>query len=208
MPDTGRPVFLAPLTTLPFCENFALMKIKNSVATGGGDRGMTKLFSGERVPKNSERTDAFGDLDELVSILGVARASSRHAEVREAILDIQRNLFVIGSELATSADKAKRLLVRVDVEMVRELNRRHDKLRGRMKRLNGFIIPGGNSSAAHIDLARAIARRCERKAAGLVLGRAVPNQLLLVWMNRLSNYLWLLARLEEGKSTMVKSSRT
>ena len=77
-----------------------------------------------------------------------------------------------------------------------------------MKRLEGFIVPGGSSSAAHIDLARAIARRCERKVAGLVLGRAVRNQLLLVWMNRLSNYLWYLARLEEGKSTMVKSPKS
>ena len=94
------------LTTLPFCENVDGMKTTNSRATGAGDRGMTKLFSGERVPKNSERTDAFGDLDELVSILGVARASSRHSAVREAILDIQRNCFVIGSELATTADKA------------------------------------------------------------------------------------------------------
>ncbi len=184
------------------------MKTTNSWATGGGDRGMTKLFSGERVPKNSERTEAFGDLDELVSILGVARASSRHAEVRDAILDIQRNLFVIGSELATTAEKAKNLLVRVDVEMVRELNRRREKLQVRLTRLHGFIIPGGNASAAHIDLARAIARRCERKVAGLVLGRAVRNQLLLVWMNRLSNYLWFLARLEEGKSTMVKSPKS
>ena len=168
---------------------------------------MTKLFSGEQVPKNSARTDAFGDLDELVSILGVARALSRRREVREAVLDIQRNLFVIGSELATSADKVKRLLVRVDAEMVRELDRKHRKLQARMKRLNDFIIPGGNPSSAHIDLARAIARRCERKVAGLVLSRAVRNQLLLVWMNRLSNYLWLLARQEEGKSVFVRRSR-
>ena len=122
------------------------MKIRNAVATGVGDRGMTRLFSGERVPKNSARTDAFGDLDELVSILGVARASSRRKEVCEALLDIQRNLFVIGSELATSADKVKRLLVRVDAEMVRELDRKYKALQSRMKRLDGFIIPGGNGS--------------------------------------------------------------
>lgn len=183
------------------------MKTKNTVTTGGGDKGMTRLFSGEQVPKNSARTDAFGDLDELVSILGVARASSRRKDVREALLEIQRNLFVVGSELATTADKVKRLLVRVDAEMVRELDRRHKLLQSRMKRLDGFIVPGGNHAAAHIDVSRAIARRCERKVAGLVLSRAVRNQLLLVWMNRLSNYLWLLARLEEGKSTVVRRSK-
>ena len=168
---------------------------------------MTRLFSGEQVPKNSARTDAFGDLDELVSILGVARASSRHKNVQEALLDIQKNLFVVGSELATTADKAKRLLVRVDVEMVRDLDRKYKELQARIKRLEGFIIPGGNHAAAHIDVSRAIARRCERKVAGLVLSRAVRNQLLLVWMNRLSNYLWLLARLEEGTSTVVRRSQ-
>ena len=183
------------------------MKTKNTVATGGGDKGMTRLFSGEQVPKNSARTDAFGDLDELVSILGVARASSRHKNVQEALLDIQKNLFVVGSELATTADKAKRLLVRVDVEMVRDLDRKYKELQARIKRLEGFIIPGGNHAAAHIDVSRAIARRCERKVAGLVLSRAVRNQLLLVWMNRLSNYLWLLARLEEGTSTVVRRSQ-
>ena len=183
------------------------MKTKNTVATGGGDKGMTRLFSGEQVPKNSARTDAFGDLDELVSILGVARASSRHKNVQEALLDIQKNLFVVGSELATTADKAKRLLVRVDVEMVRDLDRKYKELQARIKRLEGFIIPGGNHAAAHIDVSRAIARRCERKVAGLVLSRAVRNQLMLVWMNRLSNYLWLLARLEEGTSTVVRRSQ-
>lgn len=169
---------------------------------------MTRLFSGEQVPKNSARTDAFGDLDELVSILGVARASSRHPVVREAILDIQRNCFVIGSELATTADKTKRLLVRVDAAMLRDLEHKHKTLQAGMKRLEGFIVPGGSSSAAHIDLARAIARRCERKVAGLVLSRAVRNQLLLVWMNRLSNYLWYLARLEEGKSLALKRPKS
>jgi cob(I)alamin adenosyltransferase len=184
------------------------MKTQNSWVAGGGDRGMTKLFSGEQVPKNSARTDAFGDLDELVSILGVARASARRKEVREAVLEIQRNLFVIGSELATSADKVNRLLVRVDAGMVRELERKYKDLQSRMKRLDGFIVPGGSPSAAQIDLARAIARRCERKVAGLVLSRAVRNQLVLVWMNRLSNYLWFLARQEEGRSLALKRPKS
>lgn len=176
------------------------------MAAGEGDRGLTRLFSGEQVPKNSARTEALGDLDELVSLLGVARASSRRKEVREAVLEIQGVLFVVGSELATTADKVKRLPVRVDAGMVRELERKHQKLAARTNRPNGFIIPGGNPASAQIDLARAIARRCERKVAGLVLGRVVRNQLLLVWMNRLSNYLWLLARREEGNPTLLRGS--
>ena len=166
---------------------------------------MTRLFSGERVPKNSARTEACGDLDELVGILGVARAASRRKDVREAILEVQRGLFTIGSELATTAEKVRLLPRRVDANMIHQIDRKRKDLEARIKWPSGFIIPGGNPAAAHIDLARAVARRGERKVAGLVLTRVVRNQLVLVWMNRLSDYLWLLARLEEGKSTLVSS---
>jgi cob(I)alamin adenosyltransferase len=165
---------------------------------------MTSLFSGEQVPKNSARTEASGDLDELVGILGVARAASRRKDVREAILDVQRGLFVIGSELATTVEKIKLLPARVDANMVRQIDRERKDLEARIERPSGFIVPGGNIAAAYIDLARAVARRGERKVAGLVLARVVRNQLVLVWMNRLSDYLWLLARLEEGKSTLPR----
>jgi cob(I)alamin adenosyltransferase len=177
------------------------MSAAKSITTGGGDKGMTRLFSGEQVPKSSARTEACGDLDELVGVLGVARAMSRRKKVREAILEVQRDLFVIGSELATTAEKVNLLPRRVDAKMVRQIDRQRKDLEARIQRSSGFIIPGENPAAAYIDLARAVARRGERKVAGLVLARVVRNQLVLVWMNRLSDCLWLLARLEEGKST-------
>jgi cob(I)alamin adenosyltransferase len=180
------------------------MKKTESIPTGAGDKGMTRLFSGEQAPKNSARVDAYGDVDELVGVLGIARAASRLKEVREAILDVQRDLFVIGSELATPAEKIGLLPKRVDVNRVRQMDRQRKTLEARVKRPSGFIIPGENSAAAHIDLARAVARRCERKVAGLVLDRLLRNQLVLVWMNRLSDYLWLLARYEEEKSTSFR----
>ena len=169
---------------------------------------MTRLFSGEQAPKSSARTEACGDLDELVGILGVARAVSRRKNVREAILEVQRGLFVIGSELVTTAEKVKLLPRRVDAKMVRQIDRQRKELEARLKWPSGFIIPGGNLAAAHIDLARAVARRGERKVAGLVLAHVVRNQLVLVWMNRVSDYLWLLARLEEGKSTRARSLKS
>jgi len=184
------------------------MKATHSIITRLGDKGMTRLFSGEEVPKNSVRAEAFGDLDELVSVLGVARAASRRKDVREAILDVQCGLFVIGSELATTAEKVKLLPRRVDANMVRQIDRKRKDLEARIRRPSGFIIPGRKLAAAHIDLARAVARRCERKVAGLVLARVVRNQLLLVWMNRLSDYLWLLARSEEGKSLALNSPKS
>jgi cob(I)alamin adenosyltransferase len=174
-----------------------------SITTGVGDKGLTRLFSGEQVPKNSARMEACGDLDELISILGIARAVSRRRDVREAVLDIQCSLFVIGSELMTTVEKVKSLPKRVDANMVRLIDRKRTDLESRIKQPSGFIIPGGNRAAAHIDLARAVARRCERKVAELVLARVACNQLILVWMNRLSDYLWLLARFEEGKSTQA-----
>jgi cob(I)alamin adenosyltransferase len=175
------------------------MKTEYSITTGMGDQGVTQLFSGELVLKNSARTEAYGDLDELVSILGVARAASRREDTRKAILDVQRNLFIIGSELATAAEKIKLLPRRVDATMIRQIERKRKDLEARVQYSSGFVIPGEKLAAAHIDQARAVTRRCERKVAALVLARVVRNQLTLVWMNRLSDYLWLLARFEEGK---------
>lgn len=180
------------------------MKAVKSITTGVGDKGMTRLFSGEQVPKNSARTEACGDIDELVSILGVARAVSRRKEVREAIFDVQRDLFLIGSELATTAKKVKCLSRRVDSNMVRQIDRERKEWEARIRPTSGFIIPGGNLAAAYIDWARAVARRCERKVAALVLAQVARNQLLLVWMNRLSDYLWLLARFEEEKTALSR----
>jgi cob(I)alamin adenosyltransferase len=177
-----------------------MKKRRRSITTGLGDGGMTRLFSGEEVPKDSPRPDVCGDIDELVSALGVARARAAREESREAILYVQRSLFIVGAELATSPEGTGLLEQRVGPNMVKTLEGRRLTLESKVNIPRGFVIPGDSAVAAHLDVARAIARRAERKVVALLRGAEVRNEHLLVWMNRVSDYLWLLARLEEKRS--------
>ncbi len=182
---------------------------KPSITTRVGDKGTTFLFSGEEVFKDSPRTESYGALDELVSVLGVARCYASQEEVRAALLDLQRDLFTVGAELATAIDHTDLLKQRIDESALKEFESRRDQLEARISMPDGFVIPGGSGSAAsaHIDHARTIARRLERKTVSLARAGLVANPYLLVWMNRLSDYLWLLARLEEGHSLSLKEAR-
>lgn len=180
------------------------MNSKLSITTKTGDKGTTHLFSGETISKDSPRTHAYGDLDELVSILGVARALSADDTLCQTLITLQRRLFIAGAELATSADHIEKLAQRVDDSMLRELEKERDALEESLPPIKGFILPGGNPVAAHLDLARAVARRCERRAVGLLDADQIDNATLIVWLNRLSDYLWLLARHAEGSTTLMK----
>jgi cob(I)alamin adenosyltransferase len=176
----------------------------NSITTRTGDKGSTSLFSGELVDKDSPRTSVYGDVDELNSVLGVARAASGQQDVRDAILEIQNSLFVAGAELATSNAGLSRLKSKIDGAMVKDLDDRCADLEGAIRMPGGFIIPGGTLAGGHIDHARTIARRIERGVVRLFREGHIGNEHILVWINRLSDYLWLLARQEEGDSVVVK----
>ena len=180
------------------------MKRKNSITTGVGDRGTTRLYSGEEVPKYSPRVEAVGTVDEAVSALGLARCFAARPETKAVLLRLQRAMFTVGSELATSPERAAALPARVDAEAVRGLDAERAALEARVACPAGFILPGGTPGAAHLDHARSVVRRCERVAARLAAEGAFENPQLLVWLNRLSDYLWLLARDEEGASVLLK----
>lgn len=177
---------------------------KNSITTKVGDHGTTFLFSGEEVAKDSPRTEAYGDLDELVSVLGVARAQSQRDDVKATILDLQRTLFIVGTELATSEAHIDLVAQRIDAAALAAFDAKRDALEERITMPKGFIIPGGTVAGAHLDHARTIARRLERKAVGLQRSGLLSNWHLLIFLNRLSDFLWLLARLEEGPATLEK----
>lgn len=180
---------------------------KFSITTKTGDQGFSRLFSGEKVLKNSPRLDAYGDLDELVSLLSVARHHVQNEILKEDILFLQRDLFKIASELATTAEKLTRLKTRVDHQMLQTLEDKRMVLEEQVEIPKGFVIPGGNSlSASYLDLARCIARRCERKIVGLLEEKEISNTIVLVWFNRLSDYLYLLARFEEKIPLLVKKN--
>jgi cob(I)alamin adenosyltransferase len=176
-----------------------------SITTRTGDDGSTRLFSGEQVSKASARPSAYGDIDELGSILGLARSFLSDADLSEEVLYVQRQLFVVGAELATCPSQLGRLECRADEAFLAELDARRDRFEATIELPNGFVVPGGdNPGAATLDLARAVSRRCERRVVALHEAGEINNLTLLKWMNRLSDHLYLLARAAEGTRTMVK----
>lgn len=168
-----------------------------SITTKQGDDGTTRLFSGERVGKQSPRPDAYGDLDELVSVLSLARLACRHAEYVDEILGLQRLLFVAGAEIATTEGRVSRLATRIGAGHVSAIENRMCALEAVTSMPTAFIIPGSSESASRLHHARCVARRCERKVAGLAADHSIDNPHLMVWLNRLSDYLYLLAVNEE-----------
>jgi cob(I)alamin adenosyltransferase len=172
------------------------------IYTGSGDRGKTSLFSGERVPKNSERIEAYGDLDELNSVIGALIASLPPDcdDLREELQRIQSELFPIGAWLATTPGApAAALLPPLDPEGALGLERSIDRLDASLPPLAGFILPGGHIGATWSHIARTVCRRTERRVvqlAGGVAEAAAAEQMqrAIVYLNRLSDYFFVLAR--------------
>ena len=171
------------------------------VYTGGGDKGQTSLFSGERVAKHNVRIDAYGDLDELSSLLGALAAllPPDAAELGSDLLSAQRHLFSAGAWLATTpgASVEKHLQPFAEVE-AKELEDRIDALSAQLPELRTFILPGGTPAAAWAHVGRTVCRRAERKLTLLmeVEKRQDDPRLMAiqVYLNRLSDYLFVAAR--------------
>jgi cob(I)alamin adenosyltransferase len=171
------------------------------IYTGTGDKGKTSLFSGERVLKADARIDAYGDLDELNSVLG---ALSAHLPAEEELVaelrQIQCDLFQAGAWLATRPDSPSMdSLQEISAEQIAFLEMAIDRFEKELPALKTFILPGGHITAAWAHVARTVCRRCERKVVLLldktIKGKvAAPYQRLLVYLNRLSDYLFVFAR--------------
>jgi cob(I)alamin adenosyltransferase len=185
------------LTGSTTCAKQDVMKIY----TGSGDRGKTSLFSGERVAKNNLRTEAYGDLDELNSCLGALTAAlgESHQSIAE-IRQIQSDLFHIGARLATTpGSPSAAALDAFDEQKSRYLETAIDRMDEHLPPLKGFILPGGRMTAALAHVARTVCRRAERQVVGLSEDKTTGQtpdayQAVLVYLNRLSDYLFVLAR--------------
>jgi cob(I)alamin adenosyltransferase len=178
-----------------------------SIVTRHGDGGETSLLYGGRVPKDDLHTEAYGALDEAISALGLARALCSDAARAQRILDLQRDLFTAGAELATAAaDRAKleKHFATVDDAMVEALDTEVAALEARVTLPKGFVIPGGNAVAAALDLARTFVRRAERRAVSLQRAGQLANGAVLRYLNRCSDLLFMLARDAEGDSLVAK----
>ncbi len=170
------------------------------VYTGGGDKGKTSLFSGERVPKHHIRIEAYGDLDELNSMLGVVAASLPEGEqaVQDDFDSIQATLFLAGAWLATTPESsATGYLTALPETVSKDLEKRIDALSEVLPELKEFILPGGQAVAAWSHVARTVCRRCERRLTELIeVSNSSNGELaaIQVYLNRLSDYLFVLAR--------------
>lgn len=174
------------------------------VYTKRGDDGTTGLLYGGRVDKDDLRTEAYGTTDEAVSALGLARAELADpdaGEWAERVLTVQRHLFVVGAQLATDPAHWERLdagVSRVTGDMVDALEAEIDGLTERYPLPSAFTVPGGSRAGAAIDLARTVVRRAERVAVRMRREGALPDEVVLGYLNRLSDYLFVLARCVEG----------
>lgn len=167
------------------------------IYTKTGDTGLTGLFGGGRVPKSNPRVHAYGEVDELNSTIGVVRATAPAAFKDDLLASIQRDLFSIGGHLATpDPEKVRAALAKADLseEQITRFERAIDEADAVLPPLRAFILPAGTPKAAALHLARTVCRRAERAVVGLAQEEDVPA-IFLVYLNRLSDLLFALARL-------------
>ncbi|RVT43718.1 cob(I)yrinic acid a,c-diamide adenosyltransferase [Sphingobium algorifonticola] len=167
----------------------------NRIYTRTGDLGTTGLVDGSRVPKHDARLAAMGDVDEANSAIGVAIALMGATAAADALRVIQNDLFDLGADLATPGDDFTPgpMALRIVATQTERLENEIDAMNARLAPLDSFILPGGSHAAAAVHLARAIVRRAERSATLAAQDMAL-NPLALMYINRLSDYLFVLAR--------------
>ncbi len=163
------------------------------IYTKTGDEGMTSLFGGKRVSKADLRIEAYGTTDELNSWIGVIRDQSVNASRKDALLVIQDRLFTIGSTLAVEPGNTKVKVPALDEEDVTFLEKEIDKMEAVLPPLRSFILPGGHQSVSFAHVSRTVSRRAERLVVALQATDGVAP-LIVQYLNRLSDYLFVLAR--------------
>jgi cob(I)alamin adenosyltransferase len=172
------------------------------IYTRTGDQGETGLFGGGRVPKDHPRVAAYGDIDELSSVIGVARATEPIDFFGDLLESIQRDLFSIGGQLATPDPKRVTKALEKAVlssHQVAEFERVIDEAERQLPPLRAFVLPAGTAKAAAFHLARTVCRRAERSVVHLAHGSEVPGP-FLIYINRLSDLLFTLARLANDRA--------
>ena len=203
------------------------LSFDSAVATGRGDDGTTGLlFGGDRVRKDDARTEAYGTVDEAVAAIGLARAelgmkaqygvlSPAFGGLAELLLRLQRELFVVGAELATNPDNRDRQqdgITRVSLEMVDGLDTVLRETEAKIELPREFVVPGETRVSAALEIARTVVRRAERRTVTLAAAdEAIAGGLVLPYLNRLADLLWILARVAEQaearQSTVARPSR-
>lgn len=170
------------------------------IYTRSGDSGDTGIIGPDRVPKDDPRIHAVGDVDELNAVLGLARAEAPTADLEAAIAELQSQLFVLGSDLASPyPDHGGAAAPRISDAEILKLEQNIDAFQTRLPQLNAFILPGGTRCAACLHLARTVCRRAERSAVALSR-RASLNPAVIPYLNRLSDLLFVMARVANASA--------
>jgi cob(I)alamin adenosyltransferase len=158
-----------------------------------GDKGMTSLRGGTRVPKNHKRIEVNGNVDELISYMGLIRSQDIRERDKQMILKIQDRLMTYAALIATDSEKAVADYPVLKEEDINMLEEEIDSMEKNLPRLQSFILPGGHTAVSFIHIARTVCRRAERKIVELSSREPVP-EFVIKYFNRLSDYLFVLAR--------------
>ncbi|MDR0310760.1 MAG: cob(I)yrinic acid a,c-diamide adenosyltransferase [Acidobacteriota bacterium] len=174
------------------------------IYTRTGDKGTTGLVGGGRVPKDSPVIETGGDIDELSSLIGVARSMPLPDGADMILHAVQERLLLIGIVIATPEGVNTQITI-IRGEDIMKLEEQIDALQSKLPPLDRFILPGGSPAGAHLHLARAVARRVERRCIALSRTCAVAPELIR-WLNRLSDMLFALARFVNLKQSVIEES--
>ncbi|NND88975.1 MAG: cob(I)yrinic acid a,c-diamide adenosyltransferase [Flavobacteriaceae bacterium] len=171
------------------------------IYTKTGDKGTTALFGGTRVPKHHVRIESYGTVDELNSYIGLVRDQEIDPRSKEILIHIQNKLFTVGAILATDPKKAtlksgkERLNIpKIDAEEITRLETEMDRMNDALPPMTHFILPGGHTTVSYCHIARCVCRRAERLATQLHEHEPIDER-VLIYLNRLSDYLFVLARM-------------
>ncbi|MDY3982629.1 MAG: cob(I)yrinic acid a,c-diamide adenosyltransferase [Veillonellaceae bacterium] len=162
------------------------------IYTKTGDKGSTGLYTGERVRKSSLRVEAYGNIDELQAFLGLARAAAKQAKVKDVLLKVEKELWMLMADVASIGKEAT-----ITEEMITWQEDTIDAFQGQLPELNHFIIPGDHQTAAYLHVARTITRRAERALWRVYDAKESVHDIDIKYLNRLSDLCFILARAEE-----------
>jgi len=163
------------------------------IYTKTGDKGSTSLIGGTRVPKHHIRIESYGTVDELNSYIGLLNDQDIDKDIQAFLLEIQDRLFTIGSSLASDPEKSKMTIPDLLEDDVKALESRIDDMTNALPVMKSFILPGGHTIVSYCHIARCVCRRAERNITQLAENEEVDD-LVLIYLNRLSDYLFVLAR--------------
>jgi len=182
------------------------MVFLSRIYTKSGDGGETGLGDGTRVPKDAPRVAAYGEVDELNSVIGLARANCPDCPEAALLRSVQNDLFDVGADLCVppSEQEEPGKALRVGVAQAERLEKAIDRLNENLQPLTSFVLPGGTPAAAWLHLARTVCRRAERAVVTLMRTEKVNPQ-VLIYLNRLSDFLFVLARVanDNGKADVL-----